>query len=256
MDTPKLSVTIITFNEEDNIRDCLESVKWADEIIVVDSFSTDNTSTICKEYTDKIIQREWPGHVDQKQFGMEQATGEWILSLDADERLSEGAIREVKEEIKNHKTSVDGYIFPRRSYYLGRWINYGGWYPDRKLRLVKKGAAYWGGANPHDKLITKGSTKCLKNDILHYVYRDISHQLSTVDNFSRIVTDIWHKEGKKFNLFSLLIRPPASFFRTYFWKLGFLDEMPGFIVSAITSYYVFLKYAKLWELRKNQRPTE
>ena len=255
MATPKLSVTVITFNEEENIRDCLASVKWADEIIVVDSFSTDNTPTICKEYTDKIIQREWPGHVKQKQFALEQASGDWILSLDADERLSEGATREVKAEIKKHKASVDGYIFPRRSFYLGRWIKYGGWYPDRKLRLVRKGAAYWGGVNPHDKLITKGSTKCLQNDILHYVYRDISHQLETVDNFSRIVANIWHKEGKKFSLFSLLIRPTASFIRTYFWKRGFLDGMPGFIISVITSYYVFLKYAKLWELRKNQQTT-
>jgi glycosyltransferase involved in cell wall biosynthesis len=252
MDTFKLSVTVITFNEEKNIRDCLASVKWADEIIVVDSFSTDRTVEICRQYTDKVIQRKWSGHVDQKQFALEQAAGDWVLSLDADECLSEGAIREVKEGIKNHEASVDGYIFPRRSYYLGRWINYGGWYPDRKLRLVRKGTAYWGGVNPHDKLITKGSTKILKNDILHYVYRDISHQLETVDNFSRIVANIWHKEGKKFSLFSLLIRPTASFFRTYFRKRGFLDGMPGFIVSAITSYYVFLKYAKLWELLRKK----
>jgi glycosyltransferase involved in cell wall biosynthesis len=253
MSIPRLSVTIITFNEEENIRDCLENINWADEIIVVDSFSTDRTVEICRQYTDKVIQRKWPGHVDQKQFALEQAVGGWILSLDADERLSEGAIREVQEVIKGGEASVDGYIFPRRTYYLGRWINYGGWYPDRKLRLIRKGAAYWSGTNPHDKLITKGPTKHLENDILHYSYRDISHQLETVDSFSRIVADIWHKEGKKVGLFSLLIRPLASFFRTYFWKRGFLDGMPGFIVSTITSYYVFLKYAKLWELlRKNE----
>ena len=142
MDIPKLSVTIITFNEEENIRDCLESVKWADEIIVVDSFSTYRTVEICKQYTNTVIQRKWSGNVDQKQFALEQAFGDWILSLDADERLSEGAIREVKAEIKKHKASVDGYIFPRRAYYLGRWINYGCWYPDRKLRLVRRDTAY------------------------------------------------------------------------------------------------------------------
>lgn len=252
MSLPRLSVTIITFNEGENIRDCLENIKWADEIIVVDSFSTDKTVEICRQYTDNVIQRKWPGHVDQKQFALEQATGDWVLSLDADERLSEGAIREVQDEIRSGKASVDGYIFPRKAYYLGQWINYGGWYPDRKLRLVKKGTAYWSGTNPHDKLIIKGSTKCLKNDILHYVYRDISHQLETVDNYSRIVANIWHKEGMKFSLFSLLIRPLASFFRTYFWKRGFLDGIPGIIVSATTSYYVFLKYAKLWELLREK----
>ncbi len=118
METPKVSVTIITFNEEENILDCLESVKWADEIIVVDSFSTDSTVEICRQYTDKVIQRKWPGHVDQKQFALEQATGDWVLSLDADERLSEGAIREVREVIRNGETAVDGYIFPRKAYYL------------------------------------------------------------------------------------------------------------------------------------------
>ena len=252
MSLPKLSVTIITFNEENNIRDCLENIKWADEIIVVDSFSTDKTVEICRQYTDKIIQRKWPGHVDQKQFALKQATGDWILSLDADERLSKGATLEIQNALGNKKETVDGYIFPRKAFYLGQWINHGGWYPDRKLRLVRKGTAYWSGTDPHDKLISKGSTKYLKNDILHYVYRDISHQLETVDNFSRIVANIWYKEGKKFSLFSILIRPPASFFRTYFWKRGFLDGTPGFIISVITSYYVFLKYAKLWELlRKN-----
>ena len=252
MNPVRLSVTIITFNEEKNIRDCLESVKWADEIIVVDSFSTDKTVEICKQYTDKVIQRNWPGHLEQKQFALEQADGDWILSLDADERLSAASRKEIQDEVINGIPSADGYIFPRRSYYLGKWINYGGWYPDSKLRLVRKGAAYWGGTNPHDKLIPNGSTRNLKNDILHYVYRDIAHQLETVDNFSRIAAEIWQEQGKQFHLISLFIKPFASFLTTYFWKLGILDRMPGLIISGITSYYVFLKHAKLWELQRKK----
>lgn len=252
MSKPKLSVTIITFNEENNIRGCLESVKWADEIIVVDSFSTDRTVDICREYTDRVIIREWPGHVAQKQFALEQATGDWILSLDADERLSEELIGEIISEIVEGVPEADGYVFPRRSCYLGRWIKHGGWYPDAKLRLVKKGAACWGGVDPHDKLITERPVKRMRNDLLHYVYRDISHQLATVDAFSGIAAGIWDKNGKTFRLLSMLVKPPASFFITFFWKRGILDGMPGFIISITTAYYVFVKHAKLWELQKKK----
>jgi len=249
---PKLSVTIITFNEENNIRDCLESIKWADEIIVVDSNSTDNTVSICREYTDRIIQRDWPGFLKQKQFAQEQANGEWILNLDADERLSPEACQEIKQEIINANPAVDGFVFPRQSYYLGRWIKHGGWYPDAKLRLIRKGTGRWSGESLHEKLVCDGKVKRLKGRILHYVYRDITHQIETVDNFSRIAAEIWLKKDKRFKLFLLLTKPPLSFLTTYFWKGGILDKVPGFVISIITAYYVFLKYAKLWELQKEQ----
>jgi glycosyltransferase involved in cell wall biosynthesis len=255
METPKLSVTIITFNEEENIRDCLESVKWADEIIVVDSFSTDKTVEICNEYTEKVLQRKWPGFLKQKHFAQEQATGDWILNLDADERLSLEAATEIKKEILNGTPDVDGFVFHRQSYYLGRWIKHGGWYPDAKLRLIRKDSGRWSGESLHEKLVCDGKVKRLNGKILHYVYRDIAHQLETVDSFSRISADIWLKKGKRFKLFLLLTKPPISFLTTYIWKGGILDGIPGFIISVITSYYVFLKYAKLWELRKNQQPT-
>jgi glycosyltransferase involved in cell wall biosynthesis len=250
VNTPRISVVIITFNEEKNIRDCLESISWVDEIIVVDSFSTDRTVEICREYTDQVIQREWPGHVRQKQFALEQATGDWILCLDADERLSKEATEEIRSSVLDGLQSVDGFILPRQSYYLGRWICHGGWYPDNKLRLVQRGQARWGGEDPHDKLMTNGKTKQLRGKILHYVYTNISHQLRTVDAFSRISAETWDRQGKYFNLFLLLFRPPIRFLETYIWKKGFLDGMPGFIIAIISSYYVFLKYAKLWELQK------
>ena len=189
MTTPGISAVIIAFNEEKNIRGCLESIKWVDEIIVVDSFSNDATVEICREYTDRVIQREWPGHVKQKQFALEQATGDWILSLDADERLSEEAAEEIESRVLQGPQSADGFIFPRQSYYLGRWISHGGWYPDSKLRLVRRGRAKWGGEDPHDKLIIDGRAEHLRGKILHYVYSDISHQLKTVDSFSKITAE-------------------------------------------------------------------
>jgi len=250
MNTPTLSATIITFNEEKNIRDCLASVKWMDEIIVVDAFSTDHTVNICRQYTDKVIQQEWPGHVKQKQFALEQATGGWILSLDADERLSDEAAQEIRGRLQHSTPKADGFTFPRQSYYLGRWIKHCGWYPDRKLRLVRRGKARWTGVDPHDKLVTDGKVEHLSGKIYHYVYHDIAHQLKTSDSFSRITAEQWHQQGKQSTLFPLLVRPPLKFLETYLWKGGVLDGMPGFIISVIASYYVFLKYAKLWELQK------
>ncbi len=250
MNAPKISAAIITFNEEKNIRQCLESIKWVDEIIVVDSLSTDRTAEICRHYTDRVIQRPWPGHVKQKQFALEQATGDWILSLDADERLSPEAVEEIKSRVLNGPSSVDGFIFPRQAYYLGRWIKHGGWYPDSKLRLVRKGKALWGGQDPHDKLILNGEAERLQGKILHYVYSNITQQLKTVDSFSTVSAEQWHRQGKRFNLFLLLVRPPIRFLEMYLWKRGFLDGTAGFIIAVVSSYYVFLKYCKLWELKK------
>ncbi|MCP4715970.1 MAG: glycosyltransferase family 2 protein [Deltaproteobacteria bacterium] len=250
MDRPTISVTIITFNEEKNIRECLESITWADEIIVVDSFSTDRTVTICREYTEKIFQRDWPGHVRQKQFALEQASSDWILSLDADERLSLEAAAEIKRRVLQQTSSAEGYILPRHSFYLGRWINHGGWYPDAKLRLVRCGHAKWGGIDPHDKLIVFGETEQLSGEIHHYVYENIAHQLKTVDSFSTISAQQWRKEGARFSLTKLLLRPPIRFLEMYLWKGGLLDGLPGFMIAVISSYYVFLKYAKLWELQR------
>lgn len=254
MEKVKLSVCIITYNEAENIRDCLESIKWADEIIVVDSLSNDRTIVICREFTDRIFQRPWPGYIEQKNFAIEQATQPWVLCLDADERLSPLAAEEVIHEVSHANNPCAGFISPRHSYYLGRWINHGGWYPDYKLRLFKRGKAQWGGKNPHDKLILDGKAQHLRGDILHMVYRDLSDQLKTVDSFSSIIARDWIREGKGFNPFALLFHPPVKFCETYIFKLGFLDGYPGLLISLVSSFYCFLKYAKLWELRKGNNP--
>lgn len=252
MEKVGISVCIITYNEEENIRDCLNSIKWAEEIVVVDSYSNDKTVEICNEYTNKILKRPWPGHIEQKNFAINQATKPWILCLDADERLSPQAAEEIRQEVLLKDNPYDGFIFPRHSYYLGKWINHGGWYPDFKLRLFKKGKARWGGKNPHDKLILDGKAKYLKGEILHMVYRNLSDQLKTVDNFSEIIAKDWFNEGKRFNPFALLFHPPLKFFETYVFKLGFLDGYPGLLISLVSSFYCFLKYAKLWELQKKK----
>ena len=250
MKRPPISACIITFNEEQSIRDCLESLRWVEEIVVVDSMSGDSTVSLCREYTDVIIQKDWEGHVKQKNYALAQASNEWVLCLDADERVSPELRKAIERSLSEEGDGVDGYYFPRHSYYLGRWINHGGWYPDYKLRLFKKSKGQWGGRDPHDKIIMNGSTKYLTGELFHYVYRNLSHQLKTVDSFSTITAAGLNNEGGRFSLLKLLIRPPLKFIGTYFLKRGFLDGLPGFIIAVISSFYVFLRYAKLWELQK------
>ncbi|MBI5756227.1 MAG: glycosyltransferase family 2 protein [Nitrospirae bacterium] len=251
----KLSVTIITLNEEHNIREALESVKWADEIVVVDSGSSDKTVDICKEYTGKVFYNAWPGHIAQKNFAIDKASNQWILSIDADERVTPELADEIKEVLKGPET--DAYAVPRHVFYLGRWIDHSGWYPDYKLRLFSRDKARWGGINPHDEVITSGSVKYLKGDLLHYSYRDISHHVNTINNFTTIGAREYLKLGKRASLWNIISRPMGTFLKKYILKQGFRDGLPGFIIAVSSAYYVFLKYAKLWELANiNRRTTE
>ena len=247
-----ISACIITYNEEGNIRKCLESVKLADELVVVDSYSTDNTVAIAKEYTQHVIQTSWPGHVAQKNNTLKYATHEWVLSLDADERISPELREEIEAELGKNTLSWDGFYMPRRTFYLQRWILHGGWQPDLGLRLFKKSKGRWGGQDPHDRVILDGKTKRLKNPIYHYNYRDLSHQIMTIDSYSRISSAELLKEGRKFRYLDLLLRPPFRFLRDYFLKQGFRDGWPGLIIAVNTSFYVFTKYAKLWERQKKR----
>jgi glycosyltransferase involved in cell wall biosynthesis len=246
---PPISACVITYNEEQNIAACLESIAWVDEIIVVDSMSNDRTIDQCRKYTDKVYQQEWQGHVKQKNYALQLARHEWVLSLDADERVSAELRKEIEECLSQELQPADGFFFPRHSYYLGRWINHGGWYPDYKLRLFKKSKGRWGGKDPHDRVVLDGVSAYLKSDLVHYVYRDLSHQLQTVDSFSSITASGLADEGERFSLFRLIFRPALKFVGTYVVKRGFRDGLPGFIISVASSFYVFLRYAKLWELQ-------
>lgn len=253
MNRPGISACIITFNEESNIEACLESVAWVEEIIVVDSLSTDATVERCRRFTDKVFLKEWQGHVRQKNYALQFASHEWVLCLDADERVTAELRKEIEEHLVHDQERIDGYIFPRHSYYLGRWINHGGWYPDYKLRLFKRSKGHWGGKDPHDRVILEGATAYLSADLHHYVYRNLSHQLKTVDSFSSITASMLNAEGASFSLLSLIFRPLGKFIGTYCIKGGFRDGIPGFIIAVASSFYVFLRCAKLWELQRQNR---
>ncbi|MEK6591274.1 MAG: glycosyltransferase family 2 protein [Nitrospinota bacterium] len=246
----KLSVTIITYNEEKNIRDCLSSVKWADEIVVIDSFSTDRTVEICREYTGKIYQNKWPGFVEQKNLALSKVSHNWILGIDADERVSDELALEIKS-LLNDGLIYDGYYIPRKAFYINRWILHCGWYPDYKIRLFKKDKGRWEGTKGtaiHESVIVEGKVGYLKGEILHYSFRDISSHLNTMNRYTSISAREQIKRNVRAGITQILLRPPLNFLKMYFLKLGFMDGMPGLIVSVLSSFHVFLKYAKMWEL--------
>lgn len=251
---PRISATVICKNEEHNIEACLESVSWCDEIVVVDSGSTDRTVELAKRFTDRVIFNPWPGYIAQKNFALERATGDWILSIDADERCTP-ELRTAVERAVAASDGVDGFQVRRHVWYLGRWINHGGWYPDWRVRLVRRGRARWGGTDPHDKLIPDGPVRRIEADLHHFTYRDFSHQLRIINSFSDIVVDGWRKQGRRPSLLMALIHPPIKFLECYVWKLGFLDGFAGLAISVASAFYVFTKHVKLWEgSREAPRP--
>ncbi|MDZ7698351.1 MAG: glycosyltransferase family 2 protein [Deltaproteobacteria bacterium] len=254
---PKISVAIIAKNEGDRIARLLKSVQFADEIVVVDSGSNDNTVPVCKDYGAEVIYQQWQGHTLQKQFAMEQTSSEWILCLDADEEVSVALGKEIRHNLDHIDLEVNGFSMPRLSRYLGRWIRHGGWYPDRKVRIVRRGTAVWCGTDPHDKLIVKGKVVALSEPLLHYTYRSIRDQVATINNFSDIFAG---QHGPAGNVYILAgtAHFVGKFLECYVWKTGFLDGIPGFIIAANSAWYVFLKHAKAWELKippqKSRRP--
>jgi glycosyltransferase involved in cell wall biosynthesis len=248
----RLSCAIITYNEERNIARCLDSLAGiADEIVVVDSGSTDKTEDICKKYGVKFVYHPFEGHIEQKNFAITQCTSDFILSLDADEALSE----ELKKSIIAVKNNweKDGYTFNRLTNYCGKWVHHCGWYPDTKLRLFKKGKGKWGGSNPHDRyeLNDKGKTEKIKGDLLHYSYYTIKDHLTQINKFSGIAAKVAFEEGKRSSIILMLVKPGFKFFRDYILKLGILDGSTGFIICRMSMFASFSKYAKLYELQRN-----
>jgi glycosyltransferase involved in cell wall biosynthesis len=244
----KLTVTIITLNEEHNIRRCLESVKAvADEIIVVDSFSTDDTEKICLEFGVKFIKQTFLGYIEQKNFAFGFATGDFILSMDADEALSP----ELQQSIIKAKdqSNADVYTMSRMTSYCGQWIRHGAWYPDIKLRLFKNGMAESKGVNPHDTIMSAGKVKSahLKGDILHYTYYNLTEHIRQTDNFTSILAQNLYEKGKRTNMLRIIAKPGFRFFRDYILKAGFLDGYYGFVIAKISAYAVFLKEIRLKE---------
>ncbi|MCX7986345.1 MAG: glycosyltransferase family 2 protein, partial [Bacteroidales bacterium] len=252
---PCISVVIITYNEERNIERCLQSVlDIADEIVVVDSYSTDRTEEICYRYRVRFLQHPFEGYIEQKNWATAQAKFDHILFLDADEALSD----ELKKSIKYVKDNWthDGYTFNRLTNYCGHWIHHTSWYPSKKLRLYDRRKGKWDGINPHDQFVMYENTqvKHLKGDLLHYSYYTIEQQISQINNFTEIIARSYHQKGL-IPLFGwhVLFHPLWRFFRDYIIKLGFLDGFYGFIVSLNGSYEVFLKYLKVYQQIRTER---
>jgi len=244
-----LSAAIITYNEEHNIRACLDSLdSLVDEIVVLDSFSSDATAEICRQHP-KVVFRQHPfdGHVQQKNRAVDLCSSEWVLSLDADERVSPQLRRSI-EEFLGRNPQAAGAKFARLTYHLRKHIRHSGWYPNARYRLFRKGQAHWGGVNPHDRLILKGRGVRLRGDLLHFSVKDLSDQVRNINSFTSIAALERYNRGASFSLLRLVFRPPAAFLTTYLWKLGILDGMQGFILAFCAAVYVFLREAKLYEL--------
>jgi glycosyltransferase involved in cell wall biosynthesis len=245
-----ISVIVRTFNEAANIRRCLESVAWADEIVVVDSGSTDDTPAIAGEFTERVIHHPWAGHIEQSQFATDQATNLWVLSMDADERVSP----ELRDEILAldlERSGYDAYEMPRLHFFMRRWIRHSAWYPDYKIRLFRTDRCRWGGYAPHDKVLVPGRMGRLAGDLHHYIYRDLAHFAATKNSYSTLTALDHFRNGRRSSLAHVTLRPLYAFIYRYFIRLAFLDGLAGFAISVMESHCVFMKYLKLYELQRD-----
>jgi glycosyltransferase involved in cell wall biosynthesis len=251
---PGVTATIITLNESAHIEAALQSVAWADEIVVVDAHSTDDTVEKARRFTDRVIVRDWAGYIDQKNYAASIATYDWIFSLDADERVTPELAAEIKALIASEPPRA-GYRVPRVSHYLGRWIRSTDWYPDYQLRLYDRRRAEWAGRYVHESVQAEGEVGRLRADLQHYPYRDVSHHLQTIDKYSSLAARQMHEDGRRTGWLSMIVHGDAAFLRSYFLRGGFRDGVPGLIVSVLNTFYVMLKFVKLWELGKKSEDT-
>ncbi len=244
-----ISAAIITLNEEKQIAECIKSLDWVDQIVIVDSLSQDKTKEIALSLGAEVIDQKFLGHVKQKQFAVDQCQHDWVICLDADERTPPSLKKEIIQLFQQTTPGAlkNGYSVARRSFHMGRWIMHGGWYPDRNIRLFHRNRGKWGGVDPHDRVDVNGEVGVLKGALDHYVFRDLAHNIHTNNLYSTISADILYNEGKRLSLFELIFKPLGKFIETYIVKKGFLDGMPGFIISVGAAYSMFLKFAKLWE---------
>jgi hypothetical protein len=247
-----LSITIITLNEEENIRHAIQSVYWAEEIIVVDSGSTDQTVKIAKELGAKVIYNSWQGYGQQKNFAQKQASHTWIFNIDADEVVTPELREEIELTLKrvhSGELKACGFYLPRKTFYLGRWIRHGGWYPNHLVRLVNREFANWTEPHVHEELQVHGAVIGLTQPLHHYAFSSIQDQILTNLRFSRLGSQDLKKTGQQPSLCRLILKPIGKFIETYLIKRGFLDGLPGFIISVNASHSMFLKYAYLSEAR-------
>ena len=244
-----VSACIITRDEARHIADCIASVSFADEVVVVDSGSTDETRELARGLGARVIEQEFLGHVRQKQLAIDAATHDWVFCIDADERVDAALAREIERALTSRE-DVAGYEVARHTFYLGRFIDHGGWWPEWRLRLFDKRRGRWGGTDPHDHVELEGRSARLGGELVHFNYRDLSHHVSKIDAYSTIIAARRVEAGERASVFRLLTRPPLRFLKMYVAKGGFRDGARGFIVAWMGAFYVFMKYAKLWERRR------
>jgi glycosyltransferase involved in cell wall biosynthesis len=249
---PKLSVTVITHNEAADIGPALASAQWADELIVVDSGSTDDTVAIARQFTERVIVRDWPGYGAQKNIAASLASNDWILSLDADERITPALAEEIRALLAGNPPAA-AYKVPRVTWHLGRWIRSTDWYPDHQLRLYDRTRARWSAAYVHEAVHVDGSVGTLTHEIQHFAYRNLSDHLETIDRYTSLAARQMRESGRTAGLLQLAGHPPVAFLRNYVARGGFREGQAGFVISAMNAYYVFLKFAKLWELQRGER---
>ena len=248
-----LSVTVITKNEARNIEDCLRSVAWAQEIVVLDQFSTDGTAEAAKRLGARVYQEHWKGFARQKNSAVEKTTGDWILSLDADERITLPLKEEIEETISRND-AFHGYFIARKNFFSGQWIRHGGWYPDYCLRLFKKGSGRFEDRAVHEKVVVKGATRYLRNPLEHYTYQSVADYLTRMERYSRLAA-LEIQEAERPPLWSALtLRPAFTFLNMYLLRGGFLDGKKGLFLAASYAYYTFLKYYRFSE--KDLAPTD
>lgn len=247
-----LSVVIITKNEAHNIETCINSVRFAEDIVVLDSGSVDETREIAAKLGARVFNEEWRGFGPQKRRAVELAKHDWVLSLDADEALDIEAQDFIKgfAEREISENSPAAYRLARESFHLGRWIRHGGWSPDYQIRLFDRTRANWNNAVIHEKVVVTGKLATAKGKIKHWVFTNLAHQIDTNNRYSTLGAEALYAGGVKFSLLKLIFKPWSKFIETYFFKGGFRDGLPGFIISVGAAYSVFLKFSKLWELEQ------
>ena len=246
---PRLSVTIITLNEAEHIAAAIDSAAWADEVIVVDACSSDETVAIARARGARVEVRAWTGWVDQKNYAASLASHDWIFSLDADERIPPALAAEIRAVLRE-EPAVHGYRVPRVTFHLGRWIRTTDFYPDFQTRLYDRRAARWRGKYVHESVAVDGPVGRLTNELQHYSYRDLRDHLDRINQYTTLAAQQMRESGRRAGPLDLLLHPPAAFLRNYILRRGFMDGSAGLTVSLVNSYAVFLKFAKLWQLER------
>jgi len=246
---PRVTVTIITLNEAAHIAAAIDSASWADEVVLVDSGSTDDTSSIARAKGVRVETRAWTGYVDQKNFAASLSSNDWIFSLDADERITPSLATEVRSLLSTEPPHR-GYRVPRVTHHLGRWVRTTDFYPDFQTRVYDRRAARWKGRYVHESVMVDGATGRLTGELQHYSYRDLRDHLDRINQYTTLAARQMHESGRRSGPLDLLVHPPAAFLRNYVLRRGFLDGTAGLTLSIVNAYAVFLKFAKLWELQR------